>query len=156
MAMTAVWLCLIFFHPLAHFMVDGEPFRLMVYGVNDFFADTLVEAGSAKGGEPAMPTFSISLTVLLAITTLVPLVTIFLYKKRLVQIRLLAAETVLLLGSAGMLGYYVWLYRRIAEDTLTSAYLFWGYIVLALLANILAIRGVWRDEKLVRSADRIR
>lgn len=87
---------------------------------------------------------------------LLPGVAIFLYKKRRLQMSLLVIEFILILAAAGSIGWYIWTTRNHLE----SGFWFSFYPVLiatvALLTNWFALRGVRKDEKLVRSVDRIR
>lgn len=55
--------------------------------------------------------------VVLVAACLVPLVTIFLFKRRLVQIRLCAVELVLLIGAGAMMGIYFYLCNRYFADS---------------------------------------
>ncbi len=99
------------------------------------------------------------LGALLALAAMIPFVTIFLFRRRLVQIRLCVAEIVLIIGAIVIEGLY---YYRFTQ-TLTEAGcevqgLKAGAILplLALLFTWLAARAIFRDEMLVRAADRIR
>jgi hypothetical protein len=109
---------------------------------------------------------SMCAAALLVLATVLPLITIFIYKKRRVQMRFLRLEFVLLLVGGGCLGYYLWM----TDQSLTAPMPSYSYIglilsvvlpvvlivVFAVLTNLLALRGVRRDERLVRSIDRIR
>ena len=90
---------------------------------------------------------------------LLPLVTIFLFKRRLVQIRLCAVELVLLVGAGAMMGIYFYLCNRyFAESEFYSHTLKISLVfpLVCLVFDLLALRAIFRDEKLVRSLDRIR
>ena len=90
---------------------------------------------------------------------LLPLVTVFLYRRRLLQIRLCVAEMVLLVGSAVMEGIYYYLGSRVVSELSFSTHGVGISIVLpvvSLLFAWLASRAIFRDEVLVRSVDRIR
>ena len=99
------------------------------------------------------------LALLLALACALPLVTIFLFKRRLVQIRLCAVELVLLIGAGAMMGIYFYLCNRYFADsefyshTLKISLVF---PLVCLVFDLLALRAIFRDEKLVRSLDRIR
>ena len=85
--------------------------------------------------------------------TLLPTVTIFLFKRRLVQIRLCAVELVLLIGAGAMMGIYFYLCNRYFADsefyshTLKISLVF---PLVCLVFDLLALRAIFRDEKLVR------
>ena len=126
----ALWL------PLADFTVGADTCTLTAFGLKDAAGITL------------LPT-----------VYLVPLVTIFLFKRRLVQIRLCAVELVLLIGAGAMMGIYFYLCNRYFADsefyshTLKISLVF---PLVCLVFDLLALRAIFRDEKLVRSLDRIR
>ena len=88
-----------------------------------------------------------------------PLVTIFLFRRRLLQIRLCVAEMVLLAGAVVMEGVYYFLSGRLFAGMAFHTQGFKPAIALplvALLFAFLAARAIFHDELLVRSADRIR
>lgn len=98
-------------------------------------------------------------TVLIA-ATLLPFVTIFLFKKRLTQIRLCVSEIVLMLGSAGFIAIYCYRLVSLLSEVLSNSVFTLGFAslmpVVAIIPVVLAIRGIAKDEALVRSLDRIR
>ncbi len=131
--------------PLAWFSNGAERFTLEAFALqNNLTGETI-------------PT--LWLGILLALTTLVPFVTIFLFKRRLLQVRLCAVELVLLLGSQAMVLAYYLLARRIFvlevfhQQGIHVAFLF---PVVGMIFCYLALRAIMRDEVLVRSLDRIR
>ncbi len=109
-------------------------------------------------GTLAQPT--LYLGILLALAAALPLVTIFLYRRRLLQIRLCVVEMVLLAGAVVMEGVYYFLSGRLFSPAWRSTRRgFRPAIALplvALLFAFLAARAIFHDELLVRSADRIR
>lgn len=97
---------------------------------------------------------------LLALCALVPLVTIFLFKNRFLQIRLCCAELVLLVGAQAFALWYAIRFDTIAESMGNAAMsqvctpvLF---PIVCIILVLMAIRGIVKDERLVRSLDRIR
>ena len=98
--------------------------------------------------------------IVFSITTLLPLVTIFLFKKRLAQIRLCVSEIVLLLGSATFVALYCYRLCDVLSEMFTNLNFTLGFAalmpVVAIIPVVLAIRGIAKDEALVRSLDRIR
>ncbi len=88
-----------------------------------------------------------------------PLGNIFLFRRRLLQIRLCVVEMVLLLGCVAMeLAYYFLAHKAFPVEELQSsgmnALLFLPLV--SMLLCFLAARAIFRDEMLVRSTDRIR
>ncbi|MDR2912683.1 MAG: DUF4293 domain-containing protein [Alistipes sp.] len=89
------------------------------------------------------------LLLISGLAALVPLVVVFLFRNRSRQVSMLIAEFALLVGCAGFMVYGAWVAR--------TAWVYSPVLVfLALGTNWLALRGVLRDEMLVRGADRIR
>ncbi|MBR0340460.1 MAG: DUF4293 domain-containing protein [Alistipes sp.] len=100
------------------------------------------------------------LVILLSLTTILPLITIFLYKKRMVQIRFCVSEIVLLLGSAAFIALYCYRMCDVLAELMQDINFTLGFAALmpivAIIPVVLAIRGIAKDEALVRSLDRIR
>ncbi len=94
-----------------------------------------------------------ALFVILLIVAAVSCITIFLYKKRMLQIRLTIFSSVLLVGYYLALAAYIFL---LAEDTTFSASWTICLPAVAIILNWLAIRGIGADEALVRAYDRLR
>lgn len=96
------------------------------------------------------------LTIVTVMIALLPFITIFFYKDRKRQIAMCYLSIVLILG------YSFWLVQvakqAVGEVTLTLQNYGLGVILpsLAILFVILALRGIRRDEKLIKSADRLR
>jgi hypothetical protein len=105
------------------------------------------------GGTIALST--VALTILLFLTPLVSLVTISLYKKRLIQIRLCAANIGLLIGATGLIYYF----GSVGAKELMAVPNYQISMIFPLIGAILtfmALRAIGKDEALVRSMDRIR
>ena len=83
------------------------------------------------------------------------LVTIFQYKRRMLQIKLSAIAVFLLLGVTGLIVYYGWSAVKMVSGT-GSLNLVVLSPVIAIIIIYLAIKAINKDEKLVRSIDRIR
>lgn len=125
------------FLPIATISYDGQTYNLTAFG--------------------SLQTIWIG--ILLSLTVVVPLVTIFLFKHRTLQIRLCAVEMVLLLGSLVLYGLYYWITVKSFEN-FTLEHLQFGWAapmpIVALILTYLASRAIFKDEMLVRSLDRIR
>ena len=98
--------------------------------------------------------------VLFALCALLAFVVVWLFKKRMLQVRLLCAEVVLLLGSQVFsLWYAIGITNEVkamsdmAVATIKTPTFF---PLVCIILTILAIRGILKDERLVRSLDRIR
>ncbi len=95
------------------------------------------------------------LFLLSAIVPAVALVTIFLYKKRPLQISLTIGNIILMVGYYVLLGIVVWTFA----DRLNATWHLHFAVVFPLINAILsylALRGIIKDEALVRSLDRLR
>ncbi len=92
--------------------------------------------------------------ILLIITTLLPAVTIFLFKNRMLQVRLCVVEVILNIGSLLMMGYtYFTLGSEAASQGVKPAI---ALPLIALVFVLLAAKATFRDEMLVKSLNRIR
>lgn len=108
--------------------------------------------------QPKGNIFESSAWALAAIATIVPvisLITIFLYKNRINQIRLSVINMFLIIGYYILLFVYVWFasQRLNAEWSLRFAT---AIPLINLILNYLAMGAIGKDEKLVKSLDRIR
>jgi glucan phosphoethanolaminetransferase (alkaline phosphatase superfamily) len=161
MALTVALVCVAALMPVVTFSMGGAGFRLMSYGITsgDVSGGVLVLAGREAAGGVITSTLSVCTAGVLALAALVPLVSIFLFRRRMVQARLLGAEFALLLGGAGMMAWYVLSTWRSVVEPVADNYFFSFFpalLIVALVANWAALRGVLRDEIMVRAADRIR
>ena len=152
-------------HVVDEVLLNMHGHAMLDMGSADSAVSNLRRAGQAlldnalkdAAGITLLPT--VYLGVVLVAACLVPLVTIFLFKRRLVQIRLCAVELVLLIGAGAMMGIYFYLCNRYFADsefyshTLKISLVF---PLVCLVFDLLALRAIFRDEKLVRSLDRIR
>lgn len=140
---AAALMSLTLFMPIATFVVDGNTYELSAFALSC--------------GEVSESTLWMG--VMLVMATLLPLVVIFLFKRRTLQVRLCAVEIVLLLGSLVMIGLYYWLTSRLFENFVVEHRQFgWGapMPLVSLVLTALASRAIFKDEVLVRSLDRIR
>lgn len=102
---------------------------------------------------------SIPLAILAVVATLVPLVNIFLYKRRMFQIRLCIAEFIILIGLQGFVVWVLYLTKSAlaVHGTVSMVYAVAAiFPLVALLFVWLAMRGIMKDEALIRSMNRIR
>lgn len=96
------------------------------------------------------------ITVLLSFIILTELLTIFLFKRRQIQIRLCIFNLLLMFGLVGLI-YFFTKYTLHNMEGMNSVFL-WPIIcpMIAIILNYLALKAIQKDEKLVRSYDRIR
>lgn len=81
---------------------------------------------------------------------------VFLYNKRMLQIRLAAMNIFVILGYYALIGFYI--YKRNPELNSVFEYIGVGIIMpfVAIILTYLAIRKIGADEALIRSLNRIR
>lgn len=131
------------FTPLAYFAADGNEYVLRAFALS-----------GSEGAQPA-----IYMGIVMVLAAVLPLVNIFLFKRRMLQIRLCAVELVLLLGSVAFIGIYYYLSGRMVSQAELHAQGFRISALFPLVAmalDYLAMRAIFRDELLVKSLDRIR
>ena len=108
---------------------------------------------SAEGAGTILSSYPLSILIALCLTLCI--VTIFLFKKRMLQIRLSVANSILLLGLQGLAFYYVKSAETVLEGDGSYTLIFTFPLVSAILV-FLALRAIARDEALVRSLNRLR
>jgi hypothetical protein len=95
------------------------------------------------------------LMVWAVIISLIAIVSVFLYKKRVLQIRLCVFNAILLIGFYGLFAFFVW--NRFAwADIHFKVQFALSFPLISLILDYLAIRNIGADEMLVRSLDRLR
>ncbi|MBR2027055.1 MAG: DUF4293 domain-containing protein [Alistipes sp.] len=144
--LAVVLMSLTLFLPLATIWQGGNEIIIKAW-----FADGTV------GFKAPLPLY---LGIILSVATALPFVTIFLCKKRMTQIRLCVSEIVLLLGSAAFIALYCYRMCDVLAELMQELNFTLGFAalmpVVAIIPMVLAIRGIAKDEALVRSLDRIR
>jgi hypothetical protein len=107
--------------------------------------------GIFKGDE--MVFNGLPLMIFIGLVALIHIIVIFLFKKRILQIRILVFTIILLIGLTGLMLYFI----NAAFDKVSVVYKIPLVLpVVAAILDYLAIRAIGRDEALVRSIDRIR
>ena len=94
-----------------------------------------------------------ALFAILLVIAILSFVTIFLFKKRMLQIRLTIFSSVVLIGYYLALVAYIFM---LAEDTSFTPSWTICLPLVAIILNWLAIRGIGADEALVKAYDRLR
>ena len=101
-----------------------------------------------------------ALFVILLVVAILSFGTIFLFKKRLVQIRLCVSELVLLVGAIAFIALYCYRLCSLLSEVTTNSIFTISFAavmpIIAIILVILAMRAIAKDEALVRSLDRIR
>lgn len=153
MLLAAIVSALLFFMPLASFNAGGNVMKFTIFGIQN-----PIETISLS------MTYTWPLVALAVLMTIAPLVTIFLYKKRELQVRLCRIDMFMTIVFIGLVFLYYEkdLTKVIAavegdEYQLDVAYFFGMALpLLGLVFEILAIRGIKKDIELLKSIDRLR
>lgn len=134
---------IMFFFPLAELKAVGQTYEFLYRGIP-----------AIAEGAPAI-FIAYPVAILLAIIALISLITIFLFKKRMIQIRLTIFNMVCMLGAMGLIYYSInsqaGELNAIANYSIINA-----FPLVALILSYLALRGIGKDEAMIRSMDRIR
>jgi len=135
------------FLPLASFLGDRGALVLYVYQLVNMVPDTTPPFGSL---------FLLPLLSLVVISAFVSFVTIFMFKNRKRQMMMVRMVIFLLIVEIGLFFLYYVNAMEDATGALITPELGIYLIPAALLFLFLALRGIVADEKLIRSADRLR
>ncbi|HLW06060.1 MAG TPA: DUF4293 domain-containing protein [Marinilabiliaceae bacterium] len=134
----------LFFMDMALFASDNTNYILTYLGIFEI---------TSKGMNMVMP--SIALNILLWVTSIALVVTIFLFKKRVLQIRIAGLSLGLLAGLTGLIFFFG---KSGAKELSAELSFTWSIIfpIIAIVLVIMAIRAIGKDEALVKSLDRLR
>jgi len=93
-----------------------------------------------------------------ALIALISFVIIFVYKKRILQMRLCVYNTFLMIGFCALFCFYLYQFNKSPDLSECKIFLrFWvAFPIVALIFNYLAIRNIGADEALIRSLARLR
>ncbi|NCD71605.1 DUF4293 domain-containing protein [Mucilaginibacter agri] len=137
----------LYLFPLAHnVFINGSPSTIKVTGIYQM----------ASNGQEVHTEVFVALTAVTALIGLIPLVIIFLYKNRKQQITLCYSAILVLIG------YSFWMAQTVKSVTggvvLGTNNMGIGIFLtcISIFMLILAAKSIQKDEKLVRSADRLR
>jgi len=153
MLLTAILGAVLFFMPLASFEAGGYVMKFTIFGIQNPI-DTLTLSKS----------YTWPLIVLTILMTIVPIFTIFKYKKRELQVKLCHLNMLLNIIFIGIVFLY---YDNDIKEVIAAvegdtyefdvAYFFGMALPLVnLVLEILAIRGIKKDIELLKSVDRLR
>jgi heme A synthase len=90
------------------------------------------------------------IAALTSFTALIPAISMFLYKKRILQMRFNIFNSILLVALQGFIVYYI-VQSKGLIFTVQSI-----FPVISLILSILAIRNIIKDELLIKSLHRLR
>ncbi len=146
--LTATILMVIFAcSTLSTFTTPEGIFDLTVWGINSIEGVKIYD--------------TLYLIIITSLSTLLPLANIFLFKKRMLQIRLCIVEIILLVGTLLIGGLYHYLANRffgsVTTEGVSSTIRIVGILPLvAIYFSYLAFGSTLKDELLIKSLNRIR
>ncbi len=138
MLISAILIGLLFTLPFAEIAHESKVYLFDIRGI--LHQDEIVENGMAIAG-------FIGIILLLHVSA------IFMFKKRVLQIRLLVLSILLNIGLFGMFYFFTYYTFDNAEVSFKMAV---AFPLVAAILDYLAIRAIGKDEALIRSLDRIR
>lgn len=117
------------------------------------------EAWKMQTGEEILSTWAMAV-LLVAIPT-VSFLTLLLYKKRILQMRLSVFNIVVMAGYYLLYVYYYWLVKQhvaVDADTVRMGAMTLGSALpmVEMILTAMALRRIWKDEVLIRSLNRLR
>lgn len=128
----------LFFQKFADIIVNDELHIFNAFGI--FKGEELLYSG-------------LPILLFIGLISFLHLIVIFLFKKRILQIRILAFTILLLLGLFGMFFYFTY---ASFDEVKVAFKIATALPVVSAILNWLAIRAIGKDEALIRSMDRIR
>jgi len=124
--------------------------------IEDVFYSYNASGISTMNGEPELVYPAWGLFALTAIIALIALCSIFMFKKRVVQIRLCIFNMLLMLGFYGIFVYIAYVVLGQVETSELIIKIPLSFPLIGLILTYLAIRNIGADEALVRSLERLR
>ena len=97
---------------------------------------------------------NVLLAALASLTAMIPAISLFLYKKRILQMRFNIFNSILLVALQGFIVYYIVTYTNSGVKFVFMVQSV--FPVISLILSILAVRNILKDELLIRSLHRLR
>ncbi|MCX7862450.1 MAG: DUF4293 domain-containing protein [Bacteroidales bacterium] len=137
---STILLLLLIWNPLAILQIDESTFY-EIYTKGYFFENEVQ--------------YSYALLVFNLITIIFPVITIFLFKNRILQMRLCIYNFILLIGLQAIIVYTIY---ATASNLKAEVFLEYTSVlpIIAAILHFIAFKYIKRDEELVKAADRIR
>ena len=132
------------------------PLSIIKSGDMIFSFDVTGLSTLSQPSEIVFPTWS--LMILSILITIISLITIFQFKKRILQMRMCVFNSILIIGFCAFFGFYLWQFGKSPQlpDIVITLRLWAAFPIVSLILNYLAIRSIGVDETLVRSLERLR
>lgn len=131
--------------PFASFSGDGNIYTMSAMGLESFDGELMYR----------LP----HLIIVAILAALLPFANIFLFKKRMLQVRLCVVQIVLALGVLAIVGVYYYLGNRTfggAAGGDSSLRIVCALPIVSMVFDFLALKAIFKDEMLIKSLDRIR
>jgi hypothetical protein len=141
--LIAILMTVMTFLPLAVLEWEGGLYSLGVFGITDL--PNKAELTPLWG-----------LFILTALIAALAVATIFLYKKRILQIRLSTFNAILMIGFYGFFAFLIYMMHQRVSDLSVNVRIALSFPLVSLILDYLAIRNIGADEVLVRSVERLR
>ncbi len=146
----------LFLSTVLFFVMLGNPIAQIQLNEKTFlvFNHNVIKAMDDDATFEVIPTWPV--TILISVIMLISLVDIFLYKKRILQMRLCVFNILLMFGLVGLI-YFFTKYTMRKYDGIDSAFL-WPIVVpfITIILTYLALKRIQKDDALVKSYERIR
>ena len=136
---------MLYFFPFASFVVEQD---MSMYHIS--IKGLLPDISDAKPIFRVIPLIFIISTSILALLS-----AIMLFKRRMLQIRICIISILALLGLQGLMLYFISVSKH-QLGAVSSFSIVFVFPIIAAILSYLAIRGIAKDEALVRSMDRLR
>ena len=134
----------LFFLPLSVVQLGSDFYTFDVSGLNSMTTPS----------ELVFPIWA--LMGLAAVIVLAAFVALFMYKKRILQVRICVFNALLLIGFYGLVAYFTWEIAKPSDIFHFSPRIALGFPLISLILDYLAIRSIGADEALIRSLERLR
>lgn len=147
--LAAIAMALDFIFPIAKFIGSGSyQLELYIYQVVSLVPDS---------HPPFDVMFVAPLTALTGSVVIGSLITIFMYRRRMMQAKLVRGLVIFTLGDLALIFFYnVPTLEKLSNNIAEYNYVGIAMPLIAMVLLIFAVNGIIKDEKLVRSADRLR
>lgn len=145
--LACLFIALMFFFPIAGYYGEMHTLMFSVLGVENMVPDS---------GQIFKPYFTLPLVFFIVSISIIGFTTILLFKNRARQIMLIKLN--ILLSIILIIGIFI-IYSRMIQSVVVVSEVFKTaafFPLITLIFFVLAYRAVKKDDKLVRSADRLR
>ncbi len=140
-------LAAMFFFPLAQFIGAGDSLNFQLIKTESLVPDHTPNLS---------PYFNLGLLALVVFTMILSLIVVFLFKNRKMQMNLVKVCILFVLLAIGLFFFYYVPALEALSGGMAEYEIASYFPLIAFLFYMLAFRGIQSDEKLIRSADRLR